>query len=66
MKRASYPGEVVLAREPKPGLYTGLTPLERLAQMTALCRAQWLASGGVIEERQRAEWPGELFVIGRG
>jgi hypothetical protein len=64
--RASYPGEVVPAGTAKPMLYEGLAPLERLARMTALCRAQWLASGRRIERRPRSAWPGEAFRISRG
>src|ERR1041384_3380042 len=49
-RRANYPGEIVRAGTPKPALYAGLTAGERLARMTALCRNQWLASGGRVEE----------------
>ncbi|MEO8903181.1 MAG: hypothetical protein ABI488_13755 [Polyangiaceae bacterium] len=66
MARAAYPGEIVSLGTPKPALYAHLSPLERLAQMSALCRAQWLASGGVIADRPRAEWSGKVFVIDRG
>ena len=64
--RAFYPGEVVKVGDPKPALYAGLNPVERLSRMSALCRAQWIAAFGSIERPPRAQWPGEIFVIERG
>jgi hypothetical protein len=64
--RAEYPGEIVRSCAPKPALYAGLTVEERLARMTALCRNQWLAAGGTLEEVPRRSWPGEVFRIERG
>jgi hypothetical protein len=66
LRRAYYPGEVVRHGAPEPGLYAGLSPVERLARMSELCRAIWLASGHALEVRPRSEWPGEIFVIRRG
>jgi hypothetical protein len=65
-QRGDYAGEIIRAGAPKPELYAELSPLERLMQMSALCRAQWLASGNTIDERPRADWPGEVFRISRG
>lgn len=56
-------GEVAQLGDPRPGLYEGLSVEERLRAMTALCEAQWRASGGVIREIPRSEWPGEVFAI---
>jgi len=49
----------------KPNLYAALNLVERFAQMSALCRAQREASGRVIIDPLRSEWPGELFRIER-
>jgi len=65
-RRAEYPGEVVRSGSAKPALYAGLTAAERLARMTALCRNQFLAAGGRIEELPRERWPGQVFRIERG
>ena len=57
------PGEVVRSGAVKPNLYAALTPAERFAHMSQLCRAQWEASGRVITHLPRSEWPGEVFRI---
>jgi len=49
----------------KPNLYAPLSLVERFAQMSQLCRAQWEASGRVITQLPRAAWPGEVFWIER-
>lgn len=65
-RRASWPeGEVVSARTPKPALYEGMSAEERLAQMWALCKSQWVASGRELPRIPRDELPGEVFVIRR-
>jgi len=61
--RGSMPGEVVRSGAIKPNLYASLSPAERFAQMSQLCRAQWEASGRVITDLPRAQWPGEVFRI---
>jgi len=53
----------VPAGTPKPALYAGLSALERLARMTALCEAAYLASGRSIVTCPRDEMPGEIFRI---
>jgi len=63
--RGTAPGEVVRNGAAKPNLYEALSPVERFAQMSALCRAQREASGRVIIDPLRSEWPGELFRIER-
>jgi len=63
--RGAVPGEVVRNGAAKPNLYAALSLVERFAQMSALCRAQWEASGRVIIDLPRSEWPGELFRIER-
>jgi hypothetical protein len=63
--RAGMLGEVVRTCATKPNLYAALTPVERFARMSQLCRAQWEASGRVITHLPRAEWPGEVFRIER-
>ncbi len=63
--RAQMPGEVVSSGAAKPNLYAALTVSERFAQMSQLCRAQWEASGRVINDLPRSQWPGEVFRIER-
>jgi len=62
-REAAYPAECVPAGTPKPALYAGLSALERLARMTALCEAAYLASGRSIVTCPRDEMPGEIFRI---
>ncbi len=61
--RRSMPGEVVRTGANKPSLYASLSPLERFAQMSQLCVAQWEASGRVITHVARHQWPGKIFRI---
>jgi hypothetical protein len=61
--RGAVPGEVVRNGAAKPNLYAALSLVERFAQVSALCRAQWEASGRVIVDLPRSEWPGEPFRI---
>lgn len=64
--RAAMPGEVFHGCGIKPNLYATLSLDERFARMSSLCRTQWEASGRVITQLPRSEWPGEVFRIGHG
>ncbi len=63
--RAAMPGEIVQSGTAKPNLYAQLSPIERFAYMSELCRTQWEASGRVIAQTPRSKWPGQIFEIGR-
>ena len=51
------------ANTPKPALYADLSPLERLAHMTALSQRQAMLAGERGTPCPRSEWPGEVFLI---
>ena len=59
-------GEVFTPGSDEPALYEGYSVEERLGLMSALCRAQWLASGRPITVLPRHAWPIEVFVIRHG
>ena len=60
---SGYPGKVVRCGDAKPALYEELTAIERLEQLWALCRAQWLLSGRELPVYARDQAPGEIFEI---
>lgn len=57
------PGEKVVAGTPKPELYEGMSPLERLEAMHRLVVRQWTMSQPLPESTPRSDWPGEVFDI---
>ncbi len=64
-RRQSYESEVIRLGDPKPGLRGPSFTQARLAEMWALCVAQWQASGRELPAFERATMPGETFRIER-
>lgn len=56
-------GEKVVTGAPKPLLYEGMTPIERLEALYRLSIRQWTASRPLPKRTPRSDWPGELFDI---
>ncbi len=65
IRRQTYESEIVRLGEPKPALRGESFTEERLAEMWALCVAQWRASGRELPVFDRATMPGEIFRIER-
>ncbi|HEX5660519.1 MAG TPA: hypothetical protein VFX59_25165 [Polyangiales bacterium] len=65
-RRATWHGEVVQTGQPRAGLYTDLSPAQRLAALIELNERAWLATGSPLPAPlPRAEWPGEVFECAR-
>ena len=65
-RRNAWRAEVVRAGEPKAALYAALGPQERLSAFVRLNARAWRAADlNPDQPSQRAEWPGEVFVIQR-
>ena len=62
-RKAGIPGKKVVAGTPKPELYEGMSPLERLEAMHRLVVRQWTMSRPLPESTPRSDWPGEVFDI---
>lgn len=63
LRRASYPGEVVRAGQPKPCLYDEMSLQQRFINQAQLVARQFAASSTLLRE-SRSNWPGEIFRIG--
>lgn len=65
-RRATWQATVVERGQPKRGLYSELSPAERLAALIELNERAWLAGGRALPlPLSRAEWPCEIFECGR-
>ncbi len=56
-------GTIVRSGTPKPSLYAGMSPTERIHRLWELTRRAWEFAGKEIVQVPRDELPGEVFDI---